>query len=119
MLLPDSLYAGSYFLDRDTTEKNIDMSIKFDSQCGHRAGDQMLLPSQKGLDVTAVMSLVCEHEVFLSSVCLSRGEKYGYAAALLKNLQERISPGVKIAFYYDINCAFRKYWEVCARIYLS
>lgn len=91
---------------------NSALNFETGTDCCHRAGDTMKLPSSHGLDVTAVMSMVCEHEMFISSVCLSRGEKYGYAAAVLNSLKRKITEDTSINFYYDINCSFKKYWEV-------
>lgn len=108
-----ALFGDEYFMDRPSVERRVaegdHLLIK---SCNHRAGDGMKLPSAAGLDVTAVMSTVCEHELFVTSLCLSRGEKFAYPAILLNNVCEKAGDESKIISYYDINCTFSKYWKV-------
>ena len=106
------VFGTSYFVDRRMVNDQVERSTEIKSTCNHRAGDTMGSQSMRGLDVTAVMSTICEHDMFLTSLCLSKGEKFGYPNILLKRVCNMTSENTKIISYYDINCTFSGYWKV-------
>ena len=70
---------------------------------------------EKHLDTTALINLVCRHEISLRTGLLMHGERYGYALYMLllvcglwgKEKDERKVVG----WLYDISCQFERYLE--------